>query len=316
MKEKKQVQRMLWVSIGLHLTVICLVILSYVITPEIDVESSAAPDAQVVELVEMAELPELPSQQEQEFPEEQDMLAFRTISTILQQPTPPPTSPPTATPVVLPTETPEPTATPRPTVTPTPQVIVTTPTPHPTRRPLPTPRPRIQPRLTPSQETPLPEETVVIEVPRRRPVIQQTPQQRELSAALEKPQESSQHTPSQGAGSGNGTQTGRARQDLSTGPSVTLDQSDAFPYPEYLAYIEEKIAGLWFPQGSGTLSIYLIIARNGKILKSGVDKGEGVGVQKLRNSIIRAIGMIKRFNPLPHEYGGMVLRIRMTVRRE
>jgi hypothetical protein len=94
-----------------------------------------------------------------------------------------------------------------------------------------------------------------------------------------------------------------------------LDQADEFPYPEYLGHIQEKIAGLWFPQGSGTVSVFLIIERNGKILKSGVDKGEGVGVNKLRDSVIRTIALIKRFHPLPQEYNGLVLRVRITVRR-
>jgi hypothetical protein len=59
----------------------------------------------------------------------------------------------------------------------------------------------------------------------------------------------------------------------------------------------------------------MIIERNGKILKSGVDKGTGLEVNKLRESVVRAMALIKRFEPLPSEYTGSTLRIQITVRR-
>ena len=112
-----------------------------------------------------------------------------------------------------------------------------------------------------------------------------------------------------------GSQSSPYSRRFSTGTPMTFETENEFPYPEYLEHIKEKIEGLWFPEGTGTISIYLIIERNGKILKSGVDKGTGIGVEKLRESIIRAIALIKRFHPLPEGYDGMVLRVRIVVRR-
>ena len=112
-----------------------------------------------------------------------------------------------------------------------------------------------------------------------------------------------------------GSQSSPSSRRFSTGTPMTFETESEFPYPEYLEHIREKIEGLWFPEGKGTVSIYLIIERNGKILQSGVDKGTGLGVNKLRESIIRAIALIKRFHPLPEGYDGMVLRVRIVVRR-
>jgi hypothetical protein len=124
-------------------------------------------------------------------------------------------------------------------------------------------------------------------------------------------QDKREHIPDTSSGS----QSSPYSRRFSTGTPMTFETESAFPYPEYLEHIKEKIEGLWFPEGTGTVAIYLIIERNGKILKSGVDKGIGVGVNKLRESIIRAIALIKRFRPLPEEYDGMVLRVRIVVRR-
>jgi hypothetical protein len=102
---------------------------------------------------------------------------------------------------------------------------------------------------------------------------------------------------------------------LGSRSSVVLDQENEFPFPGYLLHLEEKIAGLWFPQGSGTVTIFLEIGRNGKILKSEVDKGTEVGVNKLQESVVRALSLIKHFEALPWEYQGRTLRVRIIVRR-
>ena len=102
---------------------------------------------------------------------------------------------------------------------------------------------------------------------------------------------------------------------LGSRSSVVLDQENEFPFPGYLLHLEEKIAGLWFPQGAGTVTIFLEIDRNGKILKSEVDKGSEVGVDKLQESVVRALGLIKHFEALPWEYPGATLRVRIIVRR-
>ena len=127
----------------------------------------------------------------------------------------------------------------------------------------------------------------------------------------DQPQDKQEHIPDTSSGSQSSLHSRR----FSTGIPMTFETENEFPYPEYLEHIKEKIEGLWFPEGTGTVAIYLIIERNGKILKSGVDKGIGVGVDKLRESIIRAIALIKRFHPLPKGYDGMVLRVRIVVRR-
>ncbi len=312
MKKNHQFRRMLLVSIILHVIFIGVIVLAYFFTPEVEVVSLAG-EAQFVELYDVAELPELPgpeSEPQAQEPQVQDRLAFRSISTIIQQPPPTPTSPPTPTPVIMPTPTPRPAPTPKP---------VPTPTRKPRPRPTATPkrRPTQRPTATPKRRPTQPEEQIVaVEVPKRRPVIRRTPATKDLPSARDRDrQRRPQSTPSPSrAGTKTGRQTGAGSGRLSNLPSVTLDQEDAFPYPKYLAYIEEKIAGIWFPQGSGRISIFLIIARNGKILKTGVDKGEGVGVKKLRESISRAVGMITRFDPLPQTYRGRVLRLRITVR--
>ncbi len=262
-------------------------------------------EAQMVELFEPSELPEaLPEPQMTEEPETPkiEQIAFRNVSSVVDTPTPEPT----ATPRPHETATPEPTN--APTVTPTPKTAIT-----------PTPTPRF---LLPKRETPTPtpydsnEPVLAYRVPKREPVFMQTPENWQRPQVYD-PNEPVIRPRRQGT-PGTGTQPAMngANSQLSTdGPAVMLDQEGEFPFPEYLAHVEEKISGLWFPQGAGTLSLYLVIDRNGKILKSGIDKGEGLGVEKLRDSIIRAIALIKRFDPLPRDYTGMALRVRIVVRR-
>lgn len=301
MKKNHQFRQMFLVSVMMHIALIVSVILIYFFRPPVELVSSSN-EAQFVELYDIAELPDLPMQEiEQQFqePPEQEFIAYQNISAIIRRPTP------TPTPTLVPTPTPEVLPTPTPTVLPTP---TPTPLPTPTRKPQPR---RIPP---PRREQMQPKNPVVAtDVPKRKPVIQRTPATKDLKSALAKDQQLPPTSPSRTQQPGSGT--GRRPGYLSTGPSVTLDQTDTFPYPEYLEYIEKKIAGLWFPQGSGTVSVYLIITRNGKILKSGVDKGEGLGVSKLRDSVVRAIAMIKHFDPLPQKYNGLVLRVQITVRR-
>lgn len=96
---------------------------------------------------------------------------------------------------------------------------------------------------------------------------------------------------------------------------MTFETDSAFSYPDYLEHIKKKIEWLWLPEGTGTVSLYLIIDKNGKILKSGVDKGSGIDVEKLRESVTRRIALIQRFDPLPEGYAGMTLGVRITVRK-
>ncbi len=272
----------------LHITSIGAIILIYVFSPQVELVSLPSNEAQFVELYDITELPAFsPQEIEQQTQElhKQDILAFQNVSAMSEQATPTPALTPTPTLEILPT----PTATPK-------------------RNPTPTPKPR---RAAPLRRTPVRSKTPVVTlgVPRRKPVIQRTPAPKDVKFPSGRPSQAQQPE------AGTGQQIRPVSGGLSSRPSVTLDQTDEFPYPEYLKYIEEKIAGLWFPQGSGTVSIYLIIARNGKILKSGVDKGEGLGVNKLRDSVARAIAMVKRFDPLPQDYKRMALRVQITVRR-
>ena len=269
--------------------------------------SLAGQDAQMVALVEPSDLPrniaqpDIPDDAPPVEMPEKDVIAFRNLSTIADTPTP------------TPTVTPRPKTTPTPKPSPTPTVAVS---------PTPTPKYLLPRRLTPSP-IPSPQETVVafdFDVPRRPAVLDRPPANMPPVYDPNEPviQPSRRNTPrlgsSQGQGNSSGASFGASQLSLG-GPAVMLDQEDAFPFPEYLAHIDRKISGLWFPQGSGTLSLYLVIDRNGKILKSGVDKGQGFGVEKLQDSIIRAITLIKRFDPLPPEYSGMELRVRIIVRR-
>lgn len=306
-EQNHQFHRMLLLSICLHLIVVVVVGVFYLLRPTVEI-SSLSEEAPTVELYDQSDLPDemptIPEEVRKPEPEvaDHDVVAFKNLSTVIQTPTP----------------TPRPTATPAPLLTPTP-----TPTPKPTPKPTPTLRPVIQPRSTPTQHpmlrprttitstpTPSPQETVIaFDVPRRRAVLDQAPQQ--IERRLPAQPYATPESPDFRSNGGHGPGTSMPGE----GPSVMLDQEEAFPFPEYLNHIQEKIAGIWFPQGSGTVLVYLIIGRNGKILKSGVDKGEGLGVEKLRDSVIRALVLIKGFEPLPQEYNGVMLRVRITVRR-
>ncbi len=257
--------------------------------------TSLVEEAHTVEVYEWSELPKDLTFPDIQGPEpvhfEQELLAFRSLSTLPVEPT--------ATPTMMPTSTP--TVAPAPTPTPTPQRI---PTPLPTLTPV--PRLRATPTLPPMlRKTPtvLKNNTTDFDVPKRQAVLQPTPfvVRRSPTGTTVRKDRRGVFLDTQGRSSG--------------GPSVTLDQADAFPFPGYLRHLEEKIAGLWFPKGSGTVSIHLVIARNGKILKSEVDKGEGFGVEKLQESVTRTLTLIKRFEPLPREYVGIQLRVRIVVRR-
>lgn len=304
MRQNHQFHKMVLISLCLHVVLAAIMALIYMRRPVIEI-SSLSEEAQMVNLYEASELPQamptLPEELQEQEPEapEQTIVAFGNISTLLQTPRPSPT--PTATLTPAPVLTPTPTPTPKPKPTPTPTVK---PRPTPVLRPTPRPRPT---------KTPTPQQTVVaFDVPRRQAAIESTPTPGERTSAVQ-----ARNTPVS-SGEQNrrtGRTTGAGSSVLGEGSSLTLDQEEAFPFPEYLNHIQEKIAGLWFPQGAGTVSVYLIIGRNGKILKSGVDKGEGLGVEKLRESVIRALVLIKGFEPLPQEYNGMVLRVRITVRR-
>ena len=296
MKRNHQFQKMVLISLCLHLVLAAIVVLVYMLRPTVEI-TPLSEEAHTVGLYEPSELPEeipaIPEEQQETEPDvpEYAVVAFENISALIPTLTPTPTPTPTSTPVPLATPTPTPKPTPKPT---------------PTVKPRPTPLLRPTPRLHPtSTPTPTPQETVVaFDVPRRQAVLGSTP-----IADGRPPISPGVRDDETGQGPGTGS------SGLGEGSSLMLDQEEAFPYPEYLDHLQEKIAGLWFPEGAGMVSVYLIIGRNGKILKSGVDKGEGVGVEKLRDSVIRALVLIKGFEPLPQEYNGMVLRVRITVRR-
>jgi hypothetical protein len=256
--------------------------------------SQATPDPRIANapIVDLYEPNELPEQEPpeldvrpQDIPEKQ-LVALEKPPTMLLTATP--VIPATPTPIPTPTATPQPTSTPRPrprpTVTPTPRPLITA--------------------------TPTPQEAVTaLEVPRRQAVIPSQPDPETVQRVVEQgqaitpnPENTRQHAL---------TFSNRLFRET---PLVFETESD-FPYPEYLLHIKEKIEGLWFPEGSGTVSVVMIIERNGKILKSGVDKGTGLEVNKLRESVVRAMTLIKRFEPLPSEYTGSTLRIQITVRR-
>ncbi|PID60197.1 hypothetical protein CSB45_00635 [candidate division KSB3 bacterium] len=262
---------------------------------EVAVFPTETEDAQFVDLLDSSELPEelslptLPSERDTSPRDEQ--LAFRSISSLAVVPSPTATatispSPlPTATPAALPTLTP--TFKPLPSPTPIrPRIPVPkfnwTPKPTPTRRE--TVKPAI--RLDPYQ------------VPRRHGVLDPTPV---MSRESQK--------------DWGGGPNVRQQHFLGSRSSLLLDQENDFPFPGYLQHLEKKIAGLWFPQGAGTVTIFLEVAQNGKILKSEVDKGTEVGVEKLHESVVRALSLIKHFEALPWEYRGRTLRVRIIVRR-
>ena len=296
MERNEQFWRMLWVSMVLHTLLVAggVVLLSF--SSKITI-TSIVKEAQMVEMYEPSELPDDLTVPEIQEPEpklpEQERLAFRSLSTLTVEPTPTPT--PTMIPTSIPTQTPAPIPTPTPRRLPTPlPTLIPTP-----RRPA-TPTPQPEPQRT---QTPF-KDTTGFEVPKRQAVLQPTPFVERFSPTPTAKTQADRRQLFLGA-----------QGESSHAPSVTLDQEDAFPFPEYLLHLEEKIAGLWYPNGSGTVSIYLVIARNGKILKSEVDKGEGFGVEKLQESINRTLTLIKRFEPLPREYAGIQLRVRIVVRR-
>ncbi len=295
MQESHQFRTMLLISIIAHIVIIGTGIITYTF------HSQAVPvllpsEVQIVGLYDTSEIPDIPTQKpspiDQESREEQ-IIAFQNISAIAYQATPTPIVTPTPNPEVIPTPTPKSTSTPDLQPTPTPM-----------------------PRKIPVQS----EESVAsLEIPRREAVISYWSPQKDSPSVSQgdKQQDKPEQQPvSEMDDTISGWRSGTSPDRPSTRtPPITLETENEFPYPEYLEHIKEKIEGLWFPEGAGTVSIYLVIERNGKILKSGVDKGTGVGVNKLRESIIRAIALIQRFNPLPEEYTGAVLRVRIVVRR-
>ncbi len=296
MERNHQFRQILWLSFGLHLLLVAGGVVILALPSQITITSlaeEAQEKAQMVELCDPSELPENLSVPEEQKPEpmhpEQKLLAFRSLSTLPGKPTPAPT--PTMIPTPIPTLTPMPVPTPTPRRFPTPLPTLT---PTPERRATPTPQPVLRAST----------KKTGFDVPKRQGVLQPTP------FAVRRSPAPTAKTPEHRRQLFLGTQ-GKA----SSGPSVTLDQEDAFPFPAYLLHIEKKIAGLWYPNGSGMVSIYLIIARNGKILQSEVDKGEGFGVEKLQESIQRTLTLITHFEPLPQEYAGRELRVRIVVRR-
>lgn len=301
--------RQLWIMIGISL--VCHIILVGGWVFWYTFSSQATPDprlteAPIVDLYDISELPEqifpevekreIPSQ---EIPEEQ-LVALETIPTVL----PLPTTTPTPTPMPRPTITPVPTSTPlpRPTSTPRPRL-------RPTATPIPRPVVTFTPVITPSPPLTPQEAVAALEVPRRQAVMPSQPDSEAVQRAIEQEQAITTNTE-------NARQHALTFSDrLSRETPLLFETESDFPYPEYLLHIKEKIEGLWFPEGSGTVAVFMIIERNGKILQSGVDKGTGLEVNKLRESVVRAMTLIKRFEPLPNEYTGSTLRIRITVRR-
>lgn len=314
-EKNHQFRRMILLSAFGHVALVALLVLGYWWQPVVEVSLLTEPHAQEVQLVDSTELPDLPVPPDQPPPVEprpqsEDRVAFQEISALAQMPT--------VTPTLLPKPTAHPTVTPHPTAMPTPRRLPTpTVTPRIRRTPIPTPTPRPKFRRTPTvTPMPQPEEPIdddpvlAFDIPRRQAAISPGEIPREKLPGISERLRESQ-------------QAGQGRRPLSTefsdhgngGTAVSVEQADDFPYPEYLTHIQQKIEGLWFPEGAGTVSLYVVIGRDGKILQSGVDKGEGVGVEKLKESVIRAIMLIKRFDALPRAYRGMELRVRIAVRR-
>jgi hypothetical protein len=223
------------------------------------------------------------------------LIAFNNISVASPEPTATPTMlPPTPTPTMLPTLTPK--------FSPT------------TRPPTPTPLPRKKQRQPE-------EDTVAFKVPKRNAVIQRTPSQEVLVAAKRLPGQPSMNDSSR---SGSRAQISSSVPEISTGPSVMLDQPQDFPYPEYLEHILKKIEPYWvLRQGEGTVFAYFIIGRDGSILnrgikkmKTSVDKGGRIRVEKLRYSVSIAVRNVPRFDPLPEGYSGRELRVIVRFKRD
>ncbi len=301
MKNRHGFRWILLGSICVHLVLLASLLSLFYRAPEVVVITPASPEEpQFVDLFEGSALPDdlkLPdlSQALKKNPTE-NMIAFKTFSSLPMEPSPTPT--PTLTPSPLPSPSPTllPTATPTPLPTPT---VRPTSTPQRPRTPMPrfnwTPKPRPTLRGTVKPAIRL----EAFEVPKRDGVLEPTP-----IVVRRTPFERDRNRRSQGQ-----------QHFLGSRSSVVLDQENEFPFPEYLLHLEEKIAGLWFPQGTGTVTIYLEIDRNGKILKSEVDKGTGVGVKKLQESVVRALSLIKNFKVLPWGYPSTTLRVRIIVRR-
>lgn len=294
---------MIVVSIGVHVALIGAgILLATLRSPAGSV--SAPGDAPVVDLYDLAELPEMPAPEVKPAAPKTpdgDVIAFQNISAHVLPPTPTPKLIPTPTPKLPPTPTPK--LIPMP--TPTPKIIFMS-----TPRPMFTPQPR--PTLTPTPPA-------ALEIPKRPAVMPSETFAEHPWPAGQKEQSPGAAGQPSGAGKSNtgvpGTGISGNSSSARAGMPMTFETENEFPYPDYLEHIKAKIEGLWFPEGTGTISIYLIIEKDGKILKSGVDKGTGLDVSKLRESIIRALELVKRFNPLPEDYQGMVLRVRITVRR-
>jgi outer membrane biosynthesis protein TonB len=309
-EEARQFRRMLFWSMFVHGLILVAGIILYTLRSQAGTFSLPG-EAQFVELYDTSEIPEMPAQEPeppqqepeiQEPPQEDNV----DLAENVQPPTPTPRASSTPTPLPVFTPTPMPTAQPMATPTPKPVII-------PTPKPLPT-------------ATPTPQEQAVaaLDIPRRRPVMQPDAAQEDFATVLQTPQaqeiperQSAIRTPVTGIlVTGADSQSIPFSDRLSGEAPLAFETENPFPYPEYLGHIKEKIEGLWFPEGSGTVSIYLIIAQDGKILKSGVDKRTGVGVDKLRDSVIRTLELIKRFDPLPERYEGEMLQVRIMVRRK
>jgi hypothetical protein len=294
-----------WMILGStigHIVLIGMTIGLYTFRPEVEVVMSVN-EPQFVELYDSSELPEIPESEiipTVQNPLGQKLMAFENISGTSPEPTatptlsPTPTIPPTATPIMLPTSTPKP----RPTAKPA----------------TPTPLPRKKPRQSE-------EGSLAFKVPKRSAVIQRTPSQEALIAQRHGPGQSAL---ADGSGTGSRAQISSRVPEISTGPSVMLDQQKDFPYPEYLEHILRKIEPYWvFRQGEGTVFAYFIIGRDGHILnrgikkmKTSIDKGNRIRVEKLRNSVSIAVRNVPRFDPLPEGYTGMELRVIVRFMRD
>ncbi len=210
MKRNDQFYKMLWLSIGFHVIVVVVVGLLYFLHPAVDI-SSPSEEPPVVELYDQGDLPEgiptIPEEDKKSEPEtvDQNVIAFRNITTTIPTPTPIPTM----------TPTPKPTMTPRP-----------TPTFRPAIQPQVTPTPRPRPTLTP-RPLPSPQETVIaFDVPRRQAVLDHTPKPLErppVTQPYATPQSPNLRAEQQGQARSQGTSM------LGEGSSVILkNQEEAF----------------------------------------------------------------------------------------
>ncbi len=295
----RQFRMMIGISLVVHIVLVGSWLLWYTFYSDATPDPRLA-EAPIVDLYDFSELPEqiLPEVQDsetqpQKVPNE-EIVALEKIPTVVPSPTatptPTPTPMPTITPIPTPTSLPQPTPTPRP-----------RPTATPVPRPIVTPTPGI---------TPTPQEAVAaLDVPRRPGVMSSQADTDTVQRVVEREDGVTQNPEN------SRQQTVTFSDRLSRETPLMFETESDFPYPEYLLHIKEKIEGLWFPEGSGSVSVFMIIERNGKILNSGVDKGIGLEVNKLRESVVRAMTLIQRFEPLPVDYTGSTLRIRITVRR-